>query len=381
MIILFHSWEYGPGSGGIGQYIYQMAKGLIQYGQKVIIVTGRVSGLASEEEADGVKVYRCYDAKDVRSKALAARTLSIAHDHHADVIEGADHLGECARLISMAGRPPVMIKYHSCQILNALTSAEIVYGWQRLTVKIALMRIFRQRRAERVCVERSDLAIAPSRAILDAYKKQGTPITDKCSIIPNSFTLDRLPSGVGESERPVLLYAGRVQLQKGIHYLPSILRTVLEKHPDTILEIAGSDCYARGLGSLTQWLKRQFGSLLPHVRFLGPLSSQELDKAYTRAWVFILPTRWDNFPMVILEAMAKGKAIVTSAHGGMPEILAGTGSPIEEPSNFSFAEAICRLLGDRRARERVGQANWRKVQDYSPDQVVPRYLDFLKVNL
>ncbi len=84
--------------------------------------------------------------------------------------------------------------------------------------------------------------------------------------------------------------------------------------------------------------------------------------------------------MVILEAMAKGKAIVTSAHGGMPEMLAGTGSPIEEPSNFSFAEAVCRLLGDRRERESVGQANWRKLQDYSPEKVIPRYLDFLKVN-
>jgi glycosyltransferase involved in cell wall biosynthesis len=361
--------------------MYQMAKSLIQYDNKVIIVTGRVSGLTSEEEADGIKIYLCYDSKEIRSKTVAERTLSIANDHHVDVIEGADHIGECARLISMARRPPILIKYHSCQVLNSLTSAEIVYGWQRITVMVALMRIWRQRRAERVCIECPDFAIAPSLAILHAYKKQGTKIPWNCSVIPNTFSPYELPSGARESEHPVLLYAGRVQLQKGIHYLPSILKSILVRHPDTILEIAGSDCYARGLGSLTQWLKGQFGSLLPHVRFLGPLSAQELDKAYTRAWVFIFPTRWDNFPMVILEAMARGKAIVTTPHGGMPEMLAGTGSPIEEPSALAFAEAVCRLLGDCRERERIGHANWQKVQNYSPEKIIPQYINFLKANL
>jgi len=247
---------------------------------------------------------------------------------------------------------------------------------------VALMRIWRQRRAERVCVERPDLAIAPSRAICDAYNKQGTKIPDRYAIVPNMFTpRSGPPCGKGASEHPVLLYAGRVQLQKGIHYLPSILKTVLVKHPDTILEIAGSDRYARGLGSLTKWLKKQFGPLLTHVRFLGPLSPQELDKAYERSWVFIFPTRWDNFPMVILEAMAKGKAIITSAHGGMPEMLAGTGSPIEDPSRPAFAEAVCRLLGDRRERACIGHANWQKVQDYSPEKIIPLYINFLKANL
>lgn len=381
MKILFHSWEYGAGTGGIGQYLYQMGKGLSKYGHEVIIVTGRVPGLASEDEVDGVKIYRCYDAKDIRSKQLAERTIAIANSHHVNIIEGADHLGECARLIFMPRRPPIMIKYHSCQILNSLTSAEVIYGWQKMTVMVALMRIWRQRLAERVCVERPDLAIAPSQAIFNAYKNQGTKIPDKCSIIPNIFIPSRQQSEARESERPVLLYAGRVQLQKGIHYLPSILRTVLVKHPDAILEIAGGDCYSRGLGSLTQWLKGQFGSLLPHVRFLGSLNAQELDKAYNRAWVFIFPTLWDNFPMVILEAMAKGKAIVTTAHGGMPEMLAGTGSPIENPSMPSFGEAICQLLENKYERDHLGQANWKKVQDYSPEKIIPQYLEFLKTNL
>jgi len=381
MKILFHSWEFGPGTGGIGQYLYQMALGLTRFGHGVVVVTGRVNGMPEEEETEYGRIYRCYDRKEVRTARVADKVLRIARLHQVDIIEGTDHWGECSRLIRMKPRPPILIKYHGCQIIRALTDAEVVYPWQRLIVWAALLRIRQQQLAERVCVVEPDMACAPSEKICRDLLEQGTPIPAHFSIIPNVFPSSITPACSVESPVPTLFFAGRLELRKGIQYLPAILAQVVKQHPGTVLELAGADCYARGIGSLREWLKKQFGSLSSRVRFLGPLTREDLVRAYDRCWAFVFPTKWDNFPMVILEAMARGKAIVTTPHGGMPEMLAGTGSPIEEPSTLAFAETVCRLLGDRREQERIGHANWQKVQNYSPEKIIPQYINFLKANL
>lgn len=377
MKILFHSWEFGPGTGGIGQYLYQMALGLTRIGHGVVVVTGRVSGMPEEEETDCGIIFRCYDRAEVRSTRVAERVLRIAREQRVDIIEGTDHWGECARLIRTKMRPPILIKYHGCQIIRALTDAETLYPWQRLTVAIALLRIWRQRRAERICVEEPDMAIAPSRKIEQDYRNQKTRIPDIFEIIPNIFSSPIMDSSEAEADHPILLFAGKLELRKGIQYLPHILRCVLEYFPNMTLEIAGGDRYVRGLGMLRNWLEKKFGALAAHVRFLGPLNAADLDRAYNRCWVFVFPTRWDNFPMVILEAMAKGKPIVTTPYGGMPDMLAGTGSFIADPMSPDFTKAICRLLQDRESRRKIGKANLEKVKDYTPDAILPQYVGFL----
>ncbi len=381
MKVLFHSWEFGPGTGGIGQYLYQMALGLTRLGHGVVVASGRVSGMPEEEETEYGRIFRCYDREEVRSVRVSERVLGIAGEYGVDIIEGTDHWGECARLIGMKERPPVLIKYHGCQIIDALTSAEVVYPWQHLTVAMALLRIRRQRRAERICVEEADLAAAPSEKIRRDYLDQGTRIPAQFAIIPNIFSSPVTPAWGEEAPVPTLFFAGRLELRKGVQHLPVILGEVLKHFPDAVLELAGSDSYARGVGSVREWLRKRFGSLASHVRFLGPLKGDDLARAYGRCQVFVFPTKWDNFPMVILEAMARGKAIVTTPHGGMPEMLGGTGSPIVEPSSPEFAAAVCRLLADGQERRRIGEANLRKVREYTPERVIPQYIRFVESHL
>jgi glycogen(starch) synthase len=383
MKILFHSWEYGTGSGGIAQYMHQMATGLGDHGHRAFVVAGRREGFPEVEETAYGRVYRMYDRSDVRSPWLTERVLELAVKHQVDVIEGADHWGECAGIIQRASRPPVLIKYHGCQIVNALTSAEVVYPWQRLTVGIALMRIRSQRHAERICVERADMVQAPSQKIVDDFTEQGTPLPEKLEIVPNMLARCPKPSsGVHEeASRPTLLYAGRLELRKGLQYLPGIVREVRRKFPD-VLELAGNDCYARGLGSLREWLRRQFVGMEDNVRFLGGLDGAALDAAYRRSAMLVFPTKWDNFPMSVLESMGYAKPVVTTRNGGMPEMLKGTGAVIADADNDEFSRGICNFLADSDLRTRVGKAcRERVLSHYMTDQVVEQYIRFLEKHL
>lgn len=379
MRILFHSWEFGPGTGGIGQYFYQMARGVTKLGHDVIIVTGRECNEPERLKSDFGVVYRLYEKNQLRTPFVSEKVLNLAGKYKVDFIEGADHLGECAGLINRPDRPPILIKYHSCQFLEKISRESVLYFWQVLTIRLAALRIRKQIQAEKVCVENADCVIAPSKRIFQAYREQGAVIPGKSSVIPNILAEVPGLQGGMEATRPTLLFVGRIEVLKGIQYLPRILRSIRQYYPNVVLEIAGSDQYARGLGSLKNWLARKMEDMKDNVCFLGALSSEELDKAYRRCWVLVFPTKWDNFPMAVLEAMAYAKPVVTTLNGGMPEILAGTGAPVAAPDSKEFLESIIQLLGNKPLRRQIGEACRQKVLDnYMPEQVVPQYLEFLE---
>lgn len=380
MRILYHSWEFGPGTGGIGQYLYQIASGVHAFGHEVVVVTGlNGNNIGVEKNAFG-PVHRIYTRDRIGSLQTADETLRLAEKYNIDVIEGTDHLGECATLIGRKHRPKIMIKYHGCQIIKALTSAEVIYPWQRLTIAVALWKIRHQCQVEKRCVEEADAAMMPSEKIRLDLASQGIHFPGLLKLIPNMISsLPEIRDAGEESSTPTLLFVGRIEARKGIQFLPDILRAVNKSFPNAVLEIAGGDQFARGLGSLKKWLQRQFGSLIDRVRFLGALSPEEIDKAYRRSWVLVFPTKWDNFPMAVLEAMAYAKPIVTTFNGGMPEMLAGTGSLIAAPDSREFTENILRLLSDKILRLQIGRACRQRVLDnYMPKQVIPEYLRFIE---
>ena len=379
MKILFHSWEFGPGAGGIGQYLYQMARSICEYGHSVVVVAGRNGSSPKHVEGEAGIVYRVYDRKEVRSRRIGDLVLTIATKHKVDVIEGTDHWGECARIIDALDRPPVVIKYHSCQYLNNLRVASEMFLWQKFTIALALLRSWGQVCAEKKCIQQADASIAPSKKIIQELLKQGAKLPARRTLIPNMLSHIPVLSAYEEADVPSLLFVGRIEGLKGIQYLPYILGQVIKKYPDTVLEIAGGDQYARGLGSLKEWLKRRMGSLVSNVRFLGPLPPKELDMAYRRCWLFVYPTKWDNFPMALLEAMSYARPVVTTPNGGMPEMLEGTDAPVCDPASPEFGEKVIELIGDAALRRKIGLAcRERVLTKYMPQQIIPKYIEFME---
>jgi glycosyltransferase involved in cell wall biosynthesis len=104
--------------------------------------------------------------------------------------------------------------------------------------------------------------------------------------------------------------------------------------------------------------------------------------AYRRAWIVIIPSRWDTFPTVMLEAMSLGKPVVASPHGGMPEMLENTLCRALLPESKAFTQQIELLLSDARRRHEAGESLRRKaLAAYAPDRIVSRYLAFIESSL
>lgn len=377
MTISFLCWEYPPTGSGIGRYVAEMASALSDVGHQVVVLTSRVKGMSYEETRDNVLLLRAFDREEIRSQRVARMALETARAYHADWIEVADHWGEGATLVGIRNRPPVVVKMHYNDVLKFARYAQAWYPWQKLMIDCACWRQWRSLAAERYSLAHANALLAPCGRILKEAQRQGLPLAAKRAVVPNPIR--RLDWQNAESATPTLLLVGRLDIGKGLPYLQNLLETLVPRLPGVRLEIAGGDSYARGIGSVKRWFEKRLGTMRHHVTFLGVLSAEQMDAAYRRAWVVIVPSRWDTFPQVVLESMVREKAIVASPHGGMPEMLEGTTCHVAEPQSIAFADAITTLCLSPDERKQAGcTAQRRACAVYDARLIAPRYLETIR---
>ena len=111
-------------------------------------------------------------------------------------------------------------------------------------------------------------------------------------------------------------------------------------------------------------LKRRWG-FNPQVRWLGRLTTPALLDQYVTQDVFVLPTRFEGFPVALVEAMGAGLVpVVSDIESGVPEIVdAGTGERPPTGDVTAFADAIARLDRDRTRLEAMSAAARQTVED------------------
>jgi glycosyltransferase involved in cell wall biosynthesis len=163
-----------------------------------------------------------------------------------------------------------------------------------------------------------------------------------------------LPSAVRQrADGPLrAIYAGRFeQQQKGVFDLPEIDRALQALGVTVAWTVAGT-------GPDEAELQRRW-AFNPSVRWMGPLTNAALLAMYAQQDVFVLPTRFEGFPVALVEAMAAGlPAVVSDIPSGVPEIVA-TGVSGERPPIADvrgFADAIARLDRDRPRLEAMSLA-------------------------
>lgn len=377
MNILFHCWEYPPRGSGIGRYIFHMSKALRKSGHFTVVLTSHGDEGPSQEQIENGVIYRLYRMQDIGTPLITDLVKEKAIAHNIDWIEGVDHLGESAHLLTLKNRPPVVIKTHYNDVIKTARYSQVYYSWQRILVDLACLRDRKRLARERISLSHPELLIAPSGQILQEMKIQGLALSTLQGLIPNP--IPTITNWVNrEADVPTLLLIGRIDIGKGIEYLPLFVEKLIKRFPEIRVEIAGGDSYARMIGSTKEWLIKKMGGLKDSINFLGELDHYALDKAYGRAWVVIVPSKWDTFPTVVLEAMARGKAIVSSCNGGMPEMLSGTACKIADPAKSEFSEAVAEFVFDKVLREQAGSsAKARALEAYAPDRISDVYINLL----
>jgi glycosyltransferase involved in cell wall biosynthesis len=169
--------------------------------------------------------------------------------------------------------------------------------------------------------------------------------------------------------RPLVVCVGRLERQKGHDVLLEAVAALRARGVDCVVARAGGGAERAPLEQRARALK-----LDGRVRFLGALDDPA--PLIAAANVVVLPSRWEGLPLVLLEAMMRGRAVVASAVGGIPEVLEdgvnGRLVPPENPAALAAAlEPLLRkpdvalALGSVAARDVADRFTWaRVVQQY-----------------
>lgn len=176
-----------------------------------------------------------------------------------------------------------------------------------------------------------------------------------------------------EKNTKMVLAVGRLTYQKGFDLLLDSWRKVNKDFPDWKLIIAGE---GEDRSLLEDYLSKH--DLSDSVYFVG--NTNHIDQYYEKAEIFCLSSRFEGFPMVLLETLSYGIPVVAfDCNTGPAEILENTGSILVPDGNTSLlSEGLIKLIKDKKLRDEISIRSINKSKLYQSDLIIQNWLDLIE---
>jgi glycogen(starch) synthase len=379
--VLILSWEYPPLiEGGLARHVRKLSEGLVEIGTEVHVLTRGGEESPAEEVPGGVYVHRVREptrpadlnefvtwVERMNSDMLAAGvelgdrySFDLVHGHDWLVANACDHL---ARRFDV----PLGTTIHA-------TEHGRHQGWINKHPQTYIHGV------ERWITNRADRVIACStfmrEQIVDVFGVE----EDRVEVIPNGIDPDELqPQNEEELQRlraefaapdePLVLLVGRLVYEKGFQFALEALPSIFERVPGTRFIVAGS-------GTHEQELRRQAEELglMEHGTFLGWIGDDVLHSLYRIADVCVVPSIYEPFGLVALEAMASSCPCIVADTGGLREVVphdeVGLRFRAKDPE--SLAEMTIRVLDDAKLCRRLTAEAFRHLERFDWGDVAER---------
>jgi len=355
-----------PLIGGGGYHVYHLTRELARVGVEVKVVTLK-NGSTSLAKRAMVETH-FGRVKVLRLPAFYINAFSpIAYPLVPDLLPSL--LREDPDIIHAHGFPFVtsdaaLVATKIKRIPMILTLHGFPSGFKRLVQRTYFSLVGKQtlKKAQRI--------ISVSRAVADHFRNVGA-LNERITVIPNGVDLEEyshLPRRDVfrkrlqiEEDRKILLAIGRLEKIKGFQYLIEALPNILEKVPVDLIVGGPEFNYGAQLRKLAKERKVE-----DHVVFYGPMDQNEKLEAMAAADAIVIPSVYEGFGIVLLEAMAAGKAVVATTTGVAGEIIRdGKNGLLTPPADArALAEKLCSLLTDSRLSSLISRESRKAVEAF-----------------
>ncbi len=359
--------SYLPRVGGVEEHVRQVARRLREDGAHVVVWAVDQGDVDVPDLVDDVPVRYLptpLPARDVRSAArfAAAAPRAAATWRRAVRQDRPDVLhvhcygpnGPWATAVAAAARRPLVLSSHG----ETFADAHQVFDRSRLLAA-----------ALRLSVRRAAVVTGPSAYTLDDLERRFGLPTGAGVVVPNGVDLDEeaAPRPAWLPERYVLA-VGRMVGVKGFDHLIDAFARLDDVGASLVL--AGDGPERTALRQRAERLGLGDRVLLP-----GRLDRPEVVAALRSATAVAVPSRFESFGIVVLEAWRAGVPVVATTRGGPPEFVADgrSGLLVDPADTGALAGALARVLDDPALAGRLGQAGRREVAAYTWPSVADSY--------
>ncbi|MBJ7336245.1 glycosyltransferase family 4 protein [Mycolicibacterium sp.] len=374
MKVLMVSWEYPPVViGGLGRHVHHLATALADAGHEVVVLSRRPSGTdpsthpSGDDLSEGVRVIAA--AQDPHEfdfgTDMMAWTLAMGHSMvraglalttrgrrtkpwRPDVVHAHDWL---------VAHPAIALAEHfDVPLVSTIhaTEAGRHSGWVSGKISRQVHSV------ESWLVRESDSLITCSASMGEEITELFGPGLAESVVIRNGIDSGLWPFARRTAHRgPArLLYLGRLEYEKGIHDAIAALPRIRRTHPGTTLTVAGD-------GTQLDWLLElaRKHKVLKAIDFVGRVDHEQLVALLHECDAAVLPSHYEPFGIVALEAAATGAPLVTSNVGGLGEAVINgeTGLSFPPRDVAALAGAVRTVLDDPAAAQRRADAARRRL--------------------
>jgi glycosyltransferase involved in cell wall biosynthesis len=289
----------------------------------------------------------------------------------------------------LLGRPPLPGRLGSTDVVHATNHAAVppARPGQRLVVTVHDLAFehFPQlfptswrwlyRAGVRAAVRRADAIITPSRSTAEDLVSRTAAKPDRIHVVPLAAALDLGDADVGATlarlkvPGPYVLFVGTLEPRKNLVRLVRAYRRVAASGLPHALVLAG------GMGWHGSELLRELALAgAGEIVLTGELSRAELDALYRGATCFAYPSLYEGFGLPVLEAMARGIPVVTSAGSSLPEVTGDDAVAVDPRSVADIADAIRRVLSDSALAADLAARGHRRASTFSWEETARRTL-------
>lgn len=164
----------------------------------------------------------------------------------------------------------------------------------------------------------------------------------------------------------VILFAGRISDEKGVMEIPIIMEKVRRMYPDAKIAFAGK-------GPRENDLK----DAMPDAIYLGWVDHEKLPEIYSAADLLILPSRFDTFGCVVLEALSCGLPVIAYNTKGPKDIIISGLNGYLAKNRSDMAEKIIEFLGNKNLRKKFRNESLKRAKEYDPDRIISQFMQDL----
>jgi len=196
------------------------------------------------------------------------------------------------------------------------------------------------------------------------------------SLISDEDIIYRKPRDISSNSTNIL-YAGFLTENKGVHILLEAFARFREKYhtPDIKLHLAGDGYFRPKLEEICQQLK-----ITENVIFYGFIGDKEkLKQLFREADMFVLPSKSEGIPKVLLEAMAYGVPILTTNVGGIPDIIEDgvNGLLIPPGSPGGLVKGMAKILFDAKLRQKLIDGGYHFIKEHTKEKQAKEIIEYL----
>lgn len=361
--MLVVSFEFPPLGGGGAKVADGLVRRLVRQGYEIDLVTMGFRGLPRYEQRDNLRIHRVPGIRRKQSMCRAhemvpyivlgtvkAWRLARANDYRVNHTHFILPDALISVFVKILEKVPFVTTAHGSDVPGynpnrfKLMHKVLAPVWRWLTARI-------------------DCIICPS-SFLERLIHKANP-SARTLVIPNGIEPDRFTPGL--EKRKQVLCVTRMFERKGVQYLIDAFKRV--GRDDWTLKIVGDGPYLETV--------RAKASGASNISVLGFLEndSPELRKLYEESAIFSLPSASENFPIVLLEAMTAGSAVITTRGTGCADVVGDSAELVAPGNTGELTAALERLIEDPvHRREIAARGRQRVEQQFSWEAVVNRHI-------